>query len=103
MNINYPLIAISFTVPIIGLLFQIKNGKKISPKLAIAEWLASGIMACLVQFIGLEFEVVKTHEIAITIIIALSAEKTFTFVNKNTALIFRAFIDKNFNSKKNDN
>lgn len=47
MNINYLLIALSFFAPIVRILFSVRDKKEINARVAISEWLASGIMACL--------------------------------------------------------
>jgi hypothetical protein len=92
MNINYFLIAISFIAPIVRILFSVRDKKDINARTAISEWLASGIMACLVQFIGIEFELLKQHEILVTVLIALSAKKVYTFVDSNMPEILRKFL-----------
>ena len=92
MNINYFLIAISFFAAIVRILFSVRDKKDINARTAISEWLASGIMACLVQFIGIEFELLKQHEILVTVLIALSAKKVYTFVDSNMPEILRKFL-----------
>lgn len=92
MNINYLLIALSFFAPIVRILFSVRDKKEINAHVAISEWLASGIMACLVQFIGIEFEFLKQHEILATVLIALSAKKVYTFVDSNMPEILRKYL-----------
>lgn len=83
MPINYTLITISFFVPIIRLLFSVNLKQKINPKFFVMEWLASGLLACMIQFIGVEIVFLKLHQTTITFITALYARKIFIFADQS--------------------
>lgn len=101
MTINYILITLSFFVPIIRLGFSALGVKhKIAPRVFVMEWLSSGLLACLVQFLAVEIPFIGAHQTTITIITALFAKKIFTFADENVKPIMQELITKLFSSTK---
>lgn len=102
MTINYMLITLSFFVPIIRALFHaITDKTESTPRDFVFEWLASGLMACLIQFIASEVPLLKSYETLSTIITALFGRKLYMYSDANFFNILRSHF--NFppkNSKK---
>lgn len=100
MTINYMLITLSFFVPIVRLGFlSLNTREKINPRLFIMEWISSGIMACLVQFLAIDIPYISKHQTTITIITALFAKKIFIFADQNIKPIMAELITKLFTKK----
>ncbi len=99
MNINYVLIILSFLVPIIRLGFTKDIKGKVNPRIFIMEWVSSGALACLVQFLGIEITFISEHEMSITIATALFAKKIFTFADENVTPTLSNLLNKRNNSK----
>lgn len=67
------------------------------------EWLSSGLLACLVQFLAIDIVFIDTHQTAFTIFTALYAKKIFTFADDSIKPVFTDVLTKlisNFTNSK---
>jgi len=93
MQINYFLITLSFVVPIVKILFEIKDAKKVAVKPILISWLASGLLGSLVQFVAHNSAFVERNVYLIIIIVGFAAEKIVQFVDKNINKVLRTLVE----------
>ena len=88
------LITLSFVVPIAKMgLMDAKIKHRVSPSIYIKEWIASGVLASLVQFIGMEFPTVAHYQIVITCLVAAFAKEIVVFLYANRNKILQSILN----------
>ncbi len=101
MQINYFLITLSFVVPIIKILFELKDAKKVAVKPILISWIASGLLGSLVQFVAHNSAFVERNVYLIIIIVGFAAEKIVEFVDKNINKVLKTLVETLIENIKN--
>ncbi len=101
MQINYFLITLSFVAPIIKILFELKDAKKVAVKPILISWIASGLLGSLVQFVAHNSAFVERNVYLIIIIVGFAAEKIVEFVDKNINKVLKTLVETLIENIKN--